>query len=245
MNIILCDDEPVFLESLKQKIVKWAMKNGHMSGVMVYSFTSSEDLLDDWQHGLQLDAVFLDIQFSNELNGMALAKEIHNSDPMIPIVFVTSYGQYAEEGYLVNALRYLRKPISEQAVDECMNVLWHQWTTVQAECISFDTAAQILRLPARSILYIEASGHYCVITTTDDAAKEYRIKWPFKSVLDRLPKQLFIQCQRSFAVNIMYIRRIAGGVLTMSDGKQIPMGRGFQLDIVRKFREFYIEGCDD
>lgn len=245
MNIMLCDDEPVFIESLKRKIENWAMKNGHMSGIMIRSFTSSEDFLDEWKHGLQVDAVFLDIQIPNELTGLAVAKEIHHSDPMLPIIFVTSYGQYAEEGYKVNALRYLRKPINEYAVDECMSILWHQWTIMQTECIPFETATQLLRLPVRTILYIEASGHYCIISVADNSGQKYKIKQSFKLIVNQLPKQLFVQCQRSYIINIMYVRHLANGAVTMSDGTKIQMGRKFQLELVRKFRKFYVEGSAD
>jgi DNA-binding LytR/AlgR family response regulator len=245
MNVILCDDDAVANDSIKQKIEKWAAKNGHMSGVVIYAYTSSEDLLEDWKHGFRCDALFLDIKIPNELSGLALAKEIHESDQMIPIVFVTSYGQYAEEGYVVNALRYLRKPVSERAVNECMDILWRQWTVVQTECVTFDTPTKLLRLASRSILYIEAAGHYCIITTTDNTTREYKIKQVFKSVLNQLPKQLFIQCQRSYVVNILYVRHVAKGVLTMSDGKSIQLGRSFQAELVKRLRQFYIEGCAD
>ena len=245
MTIILCDDEPIFLDSLKQKIEKWATKKGHLGSIIIHTFTSSEDLLDGWEHGMQFDAVFLDIEIPNELSGLAVAKEIYNSDPMVPIVFVTSYGQYAEEGYKVNALRYLRKPINEQAVNECMDILWRQWTVAQTECVTFDTPTKLLRLASKSILYIEAAGHYCIITTTDNTASEYKIKQAFKLVINQLPNEIFIQCQRSYAVNIMYIRHVANGVLTMSDGKRIQMGRGFQAELVKRLRQFYTEGCAD
>lgn len=90
MNLILCDDEQIFLDSLHQKIMNWAKRSRHISGIILHCFTSSEDLLDAWQRGMTIDAMFLDIQIPGEMSGLAVAKEIHNDNEYLPIVFITS-----------------------------------------------------------------------------------------------------------------------------------------------------------
>ena len=70
MNIILCDDEPLFLSSLEQKIGQWAQKNGRVNNILISKFTSSEDMLDAWEHGMQIDALFLDIQIERSILSM-------------------------------------------------------------------------------------------------------------------------------------------------------------------------------
>ncbi len=244
MNLILCDDERLFLASIEQKILDWAQKTGHRSGLMLHSFTSSEDLLDAWQHGMQIDAMFLDIQIPGEMNGLAVAKEVHSTNAYIPIVFVTSYGEYAEEGYVVNALRYLRKPVSEQAVAECMNILWHRWELQHTDCIVLDMPTQVLRLPVHSILYVEVVGHYSIIKTAD-REQEYRLKKPMAALLNILPAPLFVQCHRSYIANLMYIRHITSRNVTMADGTVIQIGKNYQAQLMKQFREYYLEGRDE
>lgn len=241
MNVIICDDEKMFLTSIESKIKAWAHKNDHIRGLMLYTFTSGEDLLDAWQHGLQVDALFLDIQIPGELSGLAVAKEIHRSNEYIPIVFITSYGEYAEEGYVVNALRYLRKPVSEQAIAECMNILWRRWILQHTECVVVDLPTQVLRLPVKSILYVEVRGHYCILKTTD-SEQEYRFKQPLESIRKKLPIHLFVQCHRSYIVNLMYIRHIAAGNMTMADGTVLQIGRMYQTQLMKQFRHYYFEG---
>lgn len=241
MNVILCDDEKLFLEFIEQKIMAWAGRTGHRRGLMIHSFTSSEDMLDAWQHGMQVDALFLDIQIPGEMNGMAAAKEIHRANANIPIVFVTCYGEYAAEGYEVNALRYLRKPVSEQDVVECMNILWHRWELQQTACIVLDVPTQILRLPVNAILYIEVAGHYCIIRTTD-SEQTHRLKQSMDSLRKKIPENILVQCHRSFIVNLMYIRHITSGNITMADGTVIPMSRSYQAQLLKMFRSYYLEG---
>lgn len=241
MNIILCDDEQVFLTSIEQKIRTWAEQHGHASGIMIRSYTSSEDLLDAWQHGLQADALFLDIQIPGEMNGMALAKEIHQVNEYLPIVFITSYGEYAAEGYVVNALRYLRKPIVQQAVTECMNILWRQWELQHSDSIVMDLPTQVLRLPVKTILYVEVLGHYCIIRTTDHE-QGYKFKQPLDAIRKKLNRSVFVQCHRSFVVNLMYVRHITSGSIIMADGTTIPVGKLYQEQVMSQFRHYYLEG---
>lgn len=245
MNLILCDDEPLFLSSIKEKIASWGKKTGRLNALMIHTFTSGEDLLDALQHGMFADALFLDIQIPGEMNGLAVAKEIYSKDENIPIVFVTYYGEYAEEGYAVNALRYLRKPVLDSAVEECMNIIWRRWELTNAEHLSVDLPTQQIRLPLKSILYIEVSSHYCVVHTIN-AQREYRFKKTLDDVQKKLPERLFIRCHRSFIVSLMYIRHIAHGCITMADDAQIPIGKVYQSQLINQFRRYYLgEGLEE
>lgn len=91
MNIIICDDEKLFLSSIEQKVNSWAEKNGHTKAIITHSFTSSEDMLDAWEHGMQIDALFLDIQIPGELSGLAVAKQIRDTNDYLPSLFPDAY----------------------------------------------------------------------------------------------------------------------------------------------------------
>lgn len=241
MDLIICDDEKIFLKSTEQIIRAWAQKTGHSSGLMIHSFTSSEDVLDAWERGMKIDALFLDIQIPGEMSGLDLAKIIFKSNEYIPIVFITSYGEYAEEGYTVSALRYLRKPISERAIAECMNIIWHRWELQNTECIVLDLPTQFLRLPADNVLYIEVLGHYCTTKTTDEH-EVYKTKQSLDTIRKKLPNSIFAQSHRSYLVNLKYIRHISGSTITMANRETIPLSRKYQQEFMRKFRDYYLEG---
>lgn len=239
VNIILCDDEKLFLTSIEQKIRQWAQGKAHSGCIEIHSFTSSEDLLDAWEHGLQADVLFLDIQIPGEMSGLALAKEIRKMNEYIPIVFITSYGEYAEAGYTVNVLRYLRKPVTEHAIAECMDIIWRRWTLLHENCVTFDLPNQVLILPAETILYTEVTGHTCSIYTID-REQPYRIRQKMDYLLHKLPKGLFVQCHRSYIVNLKYVHQLTNSSLTMSDGMNISIGRTYQKEFMKQFRCFYV-----
>ena len=241
MNIAICDDEILFLSSIAKKVMLWAQKNGHSKSLIIHSFTSSEDMLDAWQHGMQMDALFLDIQIPGEMSGLAAAKQIRNTNESLPIVFITSYRQYAEEGYTVNAMRYLHKPITEEAITDCMNLIWRRWCLQNGDCVVLDLPTQILRLPIQSILYTEVIGHTCYVQVTD-RIEAYQFRQSMNYIQQRLSSKIFVQCHRSYLVNLMYIRQITKNSLVMSDGKEIQIGRKYKEVLLREFRRYYMKG---
>lgn len=241
LNLALCDDEQVFLNSLSKKIMDWARRAGHTRGIIIHTFSSSEELLEAWQHGMIIDALFLDIQIPGEMSGLTVAKEIHQINEHIPIVFITSYSEYAMEGYKFNALRFLHKPVSDQAVFECMDILWHRWLLRHTDCIMIHLPTQLLHLPMDLILYVESSGHYCLLHTAD-TQRLYKIKLSLGTLKQQLPASVFAQCHRSFIVNLFYIRNISHGCITMANGTTIQMSRSYQSQLIRQFRQYYLGG---
>lgn len=244
MNIVVCDDEKLFLSAIEQKIITWAQRKGHSDSIILHQFTSSEDMLDAWEHGMQIDALFLDIQIPGEMSGLAAAKQIRSTNEYLPIVFFTSYGQYAEEGYEVNALRYLRKPVTVEAVSGCMDLIWRRWSLLHSDGVVLDLPTQTMCLPVQSILYVEISGHICAIHTTD-REEPYSFRQSMDYIRRKLPQAIFVQCCRSFVVNLMYIRHISGHSLTISDGTVIQIGRKYQTAFMRQFRGYYLKGGGD
>lgn len=241
MNIIIVDDEKVYLQSIEHKLNDWCHKNAQCSGIMLYSFTSSEDAADEIRKGRQVDAAFLDIEIPGEMNGMSFANEIHSYNEQIPIVFITNYAEYALEGYKVNALRFLHKPITDPAIYECMDIIWKRWKLLNSNCITFDTGTQALRIPVDNIIYIEVLGHYSTITTTDDK-RIYKFKMTLNEISSKLPKQIFVQSHRCYIVNLMYIRHINGNLIYMSNGTELTVSRTYRNELMKRFREFYLKG---
>ena len=125
MQIIICEDDTMFQMSILEKIEYWSEVSGH-GEVKVSLFSSSEDLLEKWGHGINADVIFLDIQFDNELNGMELARLIRLTDAYVPIVFITNSEAYIREGYAIRALRYLGKPISYSDIAPCLDIAYKQ-----------------------------------------------------------------------------------------------------------------------
>lgn len=75
--------------------------------------------------------------------------------------------------------------------------------------------------------------------------KECKLKQSLETIRRKLPSQLFVQCHRSYLVNLMYIRHITSGSITMANGEVIQLGRVYQSQLMKLFRQFYLEGSHE
>ena len=226
MRIAICDDEKKSVQSLKQAVERWSKARG-LSTIEIICFTSSEDLLEDWRRRPRYDVFFLDIDIPKEMNGMELARILREGDEEAVIIFVTNFANYAREGYRVNALRFLGKPFDEQMVFESMDVAYRQWKARQEQArIPIRLGEQIVVLYARSIRYVEVRAHNLEIHRLEpDAPVVVRMR--LEDLLSQLPKELFVRCHRSFAVNLHFVHRIGRSEIELSGGAKIPVGERF------------------
>lgn len=169
MNVVVCDDEQVSCNAVSEAISAWAKASGRTDALVLRTFSSSENLQAAMKDGLFVDMLFLDIQIPGEMSGLELARQIRATNNHVVIVFVTNYAEYACEGYSVDALRYLRKPIRQDQINECMDIAYRRWSLAQAEnmVVTIKNNAIVLRYP--DILYIEVCGHNLRIKTASNA----------------------------------------------------------------------------
>jgi len=143
---------------------------GH-GDVQISTFSSSKAFLQQWKRGVQADLLFLDIQFDGEMDGIELAKEIRLTNDSVPIVFITNYEAYWRDGYEVNALRYLSKPVSYEAIAPCLDIAFRRRQTSPQDFFVLDEAGKRIALRFSEIVYLEAQSPYLVIRTTDDTLR--------------------------------------------------------------------------
>lgn len=242
MNVVICEDERIYFKSISEKIQHW-MHIHAIQDVQILYFSSSEDLLEQWDN-LSADLLLLDIQFSNELNGMELARLIRKTNQQIPIVFITSLDTYVYEGYAVSALRYLRKPVRYEDIAECMDIAYKQHALSHNRFFPVSDNGQRLLISYQNILYFEARSPYTILHQIGDEA-EVRVRMRFSQLPARLSSALFVQCHRSYLVNISHVRGIKRTEVLMSNQIILPVSRPYLSAINQTFDRFYLEGSPE
>lgn len=237
MRIAICDDELIYRVALCEAIEYW-QKQHNVEAVLIQHYHSSEELLNDLENKQQYDMLFLDIQIPNEMDGIELARKIREMDECVQIVFFTNFSEYAYEGYHVNALRYLQKPVHPDQISECLNIAFRQWKYTQSENIILDYNGGRLVLKYKSILYIEASGHTILIHCTHEKTP-IRLRHRLSQLITSLPKTIFVMCNRSYIVNIIYVRKITYDRVTMANGEDISIGKQYRDALRRAFNSYY------
>ncbi len=227
--VAICDDADADRRSIAGMVRRWAEAAG--SRVQVCEFPSAESFLFEYDRNRDYDILLLDVEM-RELSGIELAKRVRAQRGRAEIVFITSHFEFIAEGYEVDALHYLVKPVSEEKLWE---VLDRAAARLAAEPPSVVVSAdgETVKLPETDILYVEAFAHYIEIHTR---AEVYRLKESITAFGERLSGDFF-RAHRSYLVNLKAVERISRTGVRLTGGAEIPLARGKYDDVNRAFIE--------
>lgn len=228
ITIALCDDDSEQIKNLRRLIGEWA--DGKPFAVNIAGYESGEQFLFEYQDD-PCDLLLLDIEMSG-INGMELAKKLRSAGDMLPIIFITGYSDYMADGYDVEALHYLLKPVE---TDKLFAVL-DRYAARQgrSEEIILTTAEGTCRTAAESISYIEAFGRKTAVHLRDKTVLECNM-----SISEFENLSGFIHCHRSYIVNLEQVRSITKTSVILETGEEIPLSRRLYNEVNKSFIEFY------
>ena len=222
----ICDDESLQSNYLKSLVMAWSEEKE--LDCSVKTFSSAESLL--FYGCEEFDILLLDIEMAG-MNGVELAKRVRERDETSVIIFVTGYSEYIAEGYDVQALNFLVKPIDRMklfsVLDKAARLL-----SKNERSISLEQKGEVYLVPLREIRFIEVSGNYVSVHA--------KTTLTVKKTLAELEKQLddsFVRTGRSFIVNLTYVRRITKTDVFLSTDESVPLSRGMYESINRALIE--------
>jgi len=228
MNIkcAIVDDEPLAVELLASYVKKIPFLE------LVGKYSNATDALRGVTEN-KVDLLFLDIQMP-ELNGLELSKMLPETTR---IVFTTAFNQYAVDGYRINALDYLLKPISYADFLEACNKALQWFTLVQqsesqsnatdeATSIFVKSEYKLLQINLDDIRYIEGLKDYVKIYT-EQSPHPILSLMNMKAMEQMLPASRFIRVHRSFIVAKNKIREIERNRIVFGD-VYIPIGDSYK-----------------
>lgn len=227
-KIAVCDDEQDQTEYILSILAAWGRQYGCTCDVSV--FDSAESFLFDYEDHKTWDILLLDVEMKN-MTGIELARRIRKDDNRTEIIFTTAHFEFAGEGYEVDALHYLVKPVSDAKLMQVLDKA-AQRLSVEPLSVVINCSGETLRLYESDILYVESFLHYILIHTKDN---EYRIKENLSAFAQKLSDD-FYRVHRSYLVSLKHITRISR--TSVSVGRtELPLSRGKYDDIHRAFIE--------
>jgi DNA-binding LytR/AlgR family response regulator len=205
MKCVIVDDEPLALDLLESYVKKTPFLE--LAGKYSSAVQAMKELADQ-----QTDVIFLDIQMP-ELNGLEFSRML---SPETRIIFTTAFDQYAIDGYKVNALDYLLKPISYpdflQAANKALHQheLMHRSPQDEIDSIFVKSEYKLVQIKLKNILYVEGLKDYIKIYE-EDTPKPVLSLMSMKAMEDLLPSSQFMRIHRSYIVRKDKIRIIDRG----------------------------------
>ena len=228
LSCIIIDDEPLARKGLKEYITDIDFL--HLAGEFDNPLKATELL----SRG-KVQLLFLDIQMP-KITGIDFLKTLPNAPP---VIFTTAYPQYALDGFELNALDYLVKPISfdrfVKAVlkaKEYYEIREKNKTNAASSAGYFFIKAdnKLVKLFFDDILFAEALQNYVVIHTRD---KKYITYLTFKSVEEYLPVDRFIKTHKSFIIAAEKTESIEGNNIRIGI-HDIPISRNLKEEVMER-----------
>lgn len=230
LNCIIVDDEPLALELLADNISRipylqlQATCRNAMEAISVLQQSP-------------VDLVFSDIQMPG-LNGLDMIRSLSNK-PMF--ILITAYQQYALEGFNVDVVDYLLKPIAYdrflQACNKALELfglrqraLQPQQAMTEKEYIFLPVDYKMIRIDLEDIEYIEGVKDYVRFHFTHPTQKPLLVRMSMKGIQDMLPATRFVRFHKSYIAQIRWVTAVRKNSLFIKE-LELPVGEQYK-DVV-------------
>ena len=224
---LIVDDEPLSIKLVKNHL------NNLDDFVVVGEVRNAIDALNIIERQ-KVDLMFLDINMP-KISGIELLRSLQNPPK---VIIISAHKEYAIEGFNLDAIDYLLKPISFERFLRAINKFKHQNAennppgsllspnfTESNNIISIKDNKKLYNINQNQILYIESMREYIKFHLEDD--ETIVIKQAISKLEESLPSDLFIRTHKSFIVPIQKVRVLSATYVQIGK-KQIPIGRNFK-----------------
>lgn len=226
INCLVVDDEPIARKGIVEHVRQIDFLNCLAECRNAIEATQ-------WMQAKPVDLLFLDIQMP-KLTGIDFIRNLQNP-PMV--IFTTAYPEYAVEGYELDILDYLLKPVSfSRFYKACVKAydylqLKNKYEISSPEDYFFIKSNQkIEKIKIADVLYIEGMNNYIIVHALQ---KKYITYLTFKGVEEQLPQHLFIRIHKSFLVSINAIKTIDGNEVILENGS-LPISKTYKEEVFAK-----------
>lgn len=219
INCIIVDDEPLAQTVIQRYIEQTAGLH------LLENCANAIEAFNALQKH-QVDLMFLDIKMPI-ISGLELLRKLKHRPA---VIFTTGFTDYAMEGYELDVIDYLLKPVTFQRFNKALAKYLKQTGIAAVEqnnYIYIKVSGKLVKVPFSEILYAESLKDYMKIVTGNDRLITHLT---MKSLVNLLPATTFIRIHRSFIVNITLADSISRKEI-MLQGTSIPVGNNYKANI--------------
>ncbi len=232
INVLIVDDEPLATEIIKHFSAD--VHNINIVGIYHDALEALEALKTK-----AIDLAFIDIQMPG-MTGVELIKSLKHP-PLF--IFTTAYPNYAVEGFELDAVDYLLKPISKErlmrSIQKAENILEfkNQNQSNPADFIFVKSDKKMIKLKYADIRHVEGLKDYVSIWT--DSGRVVTLH-TMKGLENKLPTKSFLRIHRSYIVNLSSVTAVVGNMIEIKIGpktKLLPIGKSYRERIYKMIGE--------
>jgi DNA-binding LytR/AlgR family response regulator len=230
IKCLIVDDEPVARDVLKRHLAK-------IDSVEVVG--SCKNAIEAFSHinKHRIDLIFLDIKMP-EISGLSFAKSINKN---IKVIFTTAYREYAVDGFDLQAVDYLVKPISFERLLQSIQKFLNENVNMQVlptedivvekqDFIFVRSDRKMVKINFNEILFVESLSDYVKIHLEENTVVT---RETISSIEAKLPQNNFMRVHRSFIVSLAGIESFTSEHIEIKD-HVIPISRGYKIEVLQR-----------
>lgn len=225
MKIAIVEDQKIEQERLSSYIKTYCQQAG--IAVEISFFNDGIHITSDYQK--QFDLIYLDVQMEI-MDGMTTAKKIRSVDKDVLIVFVTNHSQVAIQGYSVEAIDFLLKPLSNFVFEEHFKKILRKLPSQEEEqaFLYVKHKASTVKVAQADIFYIESQGHQLHIHTKNEVITTSNTLKNLEPLLDT---KTFFRSNSGYIVNLAHVEKVEGNLVFLK-GEALPISRPRKKDFM-------------
>lgn len=209
VKIALVDDDANYREEVLSYLKQYERESGEKFHIT--TFADGDEILDGYTAAY--DIILMDIAMAF-VDGMDTAERIRKMDSEVVIIFITNMPQYAMNGYTVDALDYVLKPLSyyafSQRIDRALTRMRHR----SKKYLTIAIKGGIKKLDVSQITYIEVQDHDLIYHTTTGALLS---KGKLSEMEEQLDPKQFFRCGKSHLVNLEFVDGVQNNNVQVGD----------------------------
>ncbi len=233
IRFAVAEDQQKDFDLLNGYMEKYAAENGLV--IEVTRFANGLNFIEEYKP--DYDIVFLDIEMPH-LNGMDAARQLREIDGDVAIIFVTNMMQYAIQGYEVNAIDFMVKPVTyfnfSQKLKKALNMIGRN----EEKSVILHDEDRTVVVAAKDIYYVEKDKNYLLYHTVKGVFRE---RGTLTEALETLKDSGFSKCFTSCMVNLAHVSDLGSDTLTVN-GDILPISRRQKKDFMMDFTKYYRGG---
>jgi two-component system, LytTR family, response regulator len=220
LKCVAIDDEPLALDLLKEYISRFPQLK------LVHTFDDAISAVEVLRTS-KVDLLFIDINMP-DISGIDLVRSLQQQ-PLI--IFTTAHKQFAIEGFELDAVDYLLKPINidrfTRAVHKAIDYYKYKNTPVQEDndCLFVHSEYKLVKIQLSEIDYIESLEDYIKIHIA--GTKPVLTLLSMKKVLEKLPADKFQRIHRSYIVSVAKVKSIQNRKVQLAGGVELPISDSY------------------
>jgi len=228
LRIAICDDEETSLK-LNTALTEKVLKDENID-YEIQQYQNMREMTDALsKHRFEADVLLCDI-LTTDMNGIEAAERLRELGDTLDIIFISSTAEYALDGYRVQALRYIKKPVEIDVLREALLISNSKHSEIGG--LTVTSKGQTYTINFQDVAYIESSRRDIDIHLAD---KVITTHMKISDIERLLPEKDFFRCHRSFIVNFNYMDAIERYQITMKNGDILCVSQQLYSDTKSRF----------